>query len=374
MLLINEGYCVLDLSLRKEPGVRFNPDPRTWGRVSARDLTWLFSQLSTLIGAGVPLIRSLDILEEQAAGHPLKVALAGVYKDLERGESLSKALALRQEIFPPIATHMIRSGEAGGVLEEVLQRLAVYLEKEQELVKQVKSATLYPALLASFAFCVVFFLLGYVVPRLTQAFHYDISTLPVVTQVILSLGEGMGYWLGPVVISIIGMGVALKCYRRTPAGRIITDRLFLTLPLVGSIVSKLAVTRFANNMGILVQSGLNIIEALEVSETITGNAVLAGAIRNARKSVHRGRSIADVFRISGIFDPLVIQMVTIGEETGRLDESLLKVAGYYEAETEHLIKSGVSLLEPILIIIMALVVGLIVSGTILPMLDMMTVF
>jgi type IV pilus assembly protein PilC len=154
----------------------------------------------------------------------------------------------------------------------------------------------------------------------------------------------------------------------------ITDRLLLGLPLVGSIVKKLAVTRFASCLGILVQSGLNIIEALEVSETITDNAVLARAIANVRQRVNQGMSIANACKISGVFDSLVIQMVTIGEETGKLDETLLKAAEYYEAEAEHLIKSGVSLLEPVLIIMMAVVVGMIVSGTILPMLDMMAVF
>ena len=255
-----------------------------------------------------------------------------------------------------------------------MPRLAGYLEREQELVKQIKIATLYPALLACFAFGVVFFLVGYVVPRLVQAFHYDTAVLPGLTRIILGISTGMEAWFWPIVILIAALGLFIKYCRKTPAGREKTDRLLLALPVIGSILRKLGIMRFANNLGALVQSGLGMLEALETCETLADHTVLAGVIRNVRQGLRRGQSIADAFRMSGAFDPLVIQMVAVGEETGRLDESLLKVAGYYGAETEHLIKSGLSLLEPVLIIIMALVVWLIVSGTILPMLDMMTVF
>ncbi len=372
--LIDEGYWVLDLAPRRESIIRFNPDPRVWRRVSREELTWFFRQLSSLIESGVPLIRALDTLQDQASSRPLKVALGKVSRGLKRGESLSAALTAQDEVFPLIATRMIGSGEAGGALDLTLLRLSAYLEREQELVKQIKSAALYPALLAGFACGVVFFLVGYVVPRLIQAFHYDTAALPGLTRIILGMAAGMKVWLWPILVLIIGLGLFLSHWRKTLTGREKTDRLFLALPVVGSILRKLGITRFAYNMGILVQSGLGIIEVLETCETLADNTVLAGAIRNARQELHRGRSIADAFRMSRVFDPLVIQMVAVGEETGRLDESLLKVAGYYEVETEHLIKSGLSLLEPVLIIIMALVVGLIVSATILPMLDMMLVF
>ncbi len=374
MLLMDKGYGVLHLAPPKATGVRINFHPRTWRMVRGRDITWFFRQLSTLIGAGIPLVKSIDILQQEADSYPLKVALDGVAQDLERGDSLSGALSNQEQVFPPIAFHMVKSGEAGGVLEEVLQRLTVYLEKEQELVKQIKSAALYPLLLALFAGGVVFFLLGYVVPQMIQTFDYDISMLPGLSSFVLSLSGGVRKWFWPAILFIIGMGLVLKWYRGTANGRLITDRLFMTLPVLGSIVSKLAVTRFANSLGILVQSGVNIIQALEVSEITAGNAVLARAIRRARQSVQKGLSLADAFRLNGVFDPLVIQMVLIGEETGRLDETLLKVAEYYETEAEHLIKSGIALLEPVLIIIMALVVGLIVGGTIVPLLEMMTAF
>ncbi|MGI6549312.1 MAG: type II secretion system F family protein [Syntrophomonadales bacterium] len=372
--LIDEGYWVLDLSPRRESSSRFNPVPRMWHRVKRQDLTWFFRQLSSLIEAGVPLMRALVTLQDQATSQPLKVALRKVVRDLKRGESLSEALAAQDAVFPLIAARMVGTGEAGGTLDRVLPRLAGHLEREQELVKQIKIATLYPALLACFAFGVVFFLVGYVVPRLVQAFHYDTAVLPGLTRIILGISTGMEAWFWPIVILIAALGLFIKYWRKTPAGREKTDRLLLALPVIGSILRKLGIMRFANNLGALVQSGLGIIEALETCETLADNTVLAGVIRNVRQGLRRGQSIADAFRMSGAFDPLVIQMVAVGEETGRLDESLLKVAGYYGAETEHLIKSGLSLLEPILIIIMALVVGLIVSGTILPMLDMMTVF
>lgn len=372
--LIDEGYWVLDLSHREETSLRFDPDPRRWRRVSRQDLTWFFRQLSSLIESGVPLIRALDTLQDQATSQPLKVALNGVARDLKRGESLSSAIAARNQVFPLMAARMIGSGEAGGTLDQILKRLGSYLEREQELVKQVKSAALYPAVLAFFAFCVVLFLIGYVVPRLTQAFHYEAAALPGLTQTILTVAAGMKSWFWSLAVLSTALVLSLRFWRQTPAGRINTDRLLLALPVYGSIARQLSITRFAYNVGILVQSGLSIVEALETCETLADNRILAEAISRVRQSLYRGVSMADAFRMSGVFDPLVIQMVAVGEETGRLDESLLKVAAYYEAETEHLIRSGLSLLEPVLIIVMALVVGLIVSGTILPMLDMMTAF
>jgi len=372
--LIEQGCWVLDVSIRRDSRKRFIPAVRMWPLVSRQELTWFFRQLSSLIAAGVPLLKSLETLQEQASSRSLKAALSGVVMDLKRGESLANALIARDEVFPLITARMIGSGEAGGALEQVLQRVSAYLEKEQEMAKQVKSAALYPVLLAGFAFGVVLFLVGYVVPRLTGAFHYDISTLPVVTRVMLGLAAGINEWIWPSAVLIAGVGFVLKWYRGTPAGRFKLDRLLMTLPLVGSITRKLGAARFTYNMGILVQSGLGVIETLEVCETAADSPVLAGVIRDARHNICRGRSIADSLKVSGFFDPLVIQMVTVGEETGKLDESLLRVAGYYEAETEHLIKSGITLLEPFLIIIMALVVGVIVCATILPMLDMMTVF
>lgn len=372
--LIDQSCWVLHVSPHRGWEKGFNPDPRMWPRVGRQELTWFFRQLSSLVSAGVPLIKSLDTLQEQAASKPLRLALSGVVRDLKRGESFANALIAQDQVFPLLAARMIGGGEAGGALDRVLQRVSIYLEREQELVKQVKSATLYPFLLAGFAFCVILFLIGYIVPRLTRTFRYDMSNLPGVTRAMLGFSAGFEAWIWPAVVLIAGVGLILKWYRGTPAGRINTDRLLMTLPVAGSLVRKLGVARFTYNMGILVQSGLSIIESLEICETIADNAVLAGVIRDARNNIYRGRSIADSLQVSGMFDPLVIQMVNVGEETGRLDEGLLKVAGYYEKETEHLIKSGIALLEPFLIIIMALIVALIVCVTILPMLDIMTVF
>ncbi|MGE5544867.1 MAG: type II secretion system F family protein [Bacillota bacterium] len=372
--LIGQGCWVLGVSLHRRPIRGFNLDHLMRRQVSRQELTWFFRELSTLVAAGVPLMKSLDTLQEQASSKTLRAVLSGVVRDLKSGGSLAKTLMAREDVFPLIAVRMIGSGEAGGGLDRVLSRISLYLEREQELVKQVKSATLYPALLAGFAFFVTIFLVGYVVPRLTRAFHYDISALPGITQFMLRVATGIENWLWPLMVSVVVIGLILKWYRGTPRGRIRMDRLIMTFPFAGSIIRKLGVARLCYNMGILLQSGLSIIETLEICETTADNAILAGAIRDVRYNVYRGQSLAGSLRDSRLFDPLVIQMVTIGEETGRLDEGLLRIAGYYEAETEHFIRAGISLLEPFLIIIMALIVGLIVSVTVLPMLDMMTVF
>lgn len=287
---------------------------------------------------------------------------------------MTNAFTKQEGAIPLVAARMIGSGEAGGTLGTALQRVSSYLEREQEFVSRARRAVIYPLLLASFAFGVILFLTVFVVPRLVTVFDFDMTNLPLLTRAILGLADGIEMWMGPAAVFIFALGLIIKWYRKTQTGRDKTDRLLMSLPLVGLIIRRLGITRFIYNMGILVQSGLSITETLRVCEQAADNTVLAAVIQEVYSNVYRGQSIAESLQVSGLFAPPVIQMVAVGEETGRLDESLLRVSGYYDAEIEHLIQTGLSLLEPLLVIIMALVIGVIVTGLILPMLDMIKAF
>jgi len=374
MDLIGQGYWVLDVFPRAHWLKVFARDFRVDHRVGRKELTWFFRQLSMLVEAGVPLIESMESLHEQASNRPVKEAVGRIIRELRRGESLTNAFMNQEGVIPLIAARMIGSGEAGGTLGQALQRVSFYLEREQEYVSKARRALVYPLLLACFAFGVILFLTVFVVPRLVMVFEFDVANLPLLTRAILGVAAGIKMWMGPAAVFILGLGVFIKWYCKTPNGRNRTDRLLMSLPLVGSIIRRLGITRFIYNMGILVQSGLSITETLRVCEKAADNTVLAAVIQEVYNNVCRGRSTAESLQVSGLFAPPVIQMVAVGEETGRLDESLLRVSSYYDAEIEHFIQTGLSLLEPALVIIMALVVGIIVSGCILPMLDMMNAF
>jgi type IV pilus assembly protein PilC len=374
MELMGQGYWVLDVSPRGPWLQGFNLDFRIGRPVGRNELTWFFRQLSMLVEAGVPLMESLESLQEQVSSRSMKEALGRIARELKRGESLTNAFTKQEGAIPLVAARMIGSGEAGGTLGTALQRVSSYLEREQEFVSRARRAVIYPLLLASFAFGVILFLTVFVVPRLVTVFDFDMTNLPLLTRAILGLADGIEMWMGPAAVFIFALGLIIKWYRKTQTGRDKTDRLLMSLPLVGLIIRRLGITRFIYNMGILVQSGLSITETLRVCEQAADNTVLAAVIQEVYSNVYRGQSIAESLQVSGLFAPPVIQMVAVGEETGRLDESLLRVSGYYDAEIEHLIQTGLSLLEPLLVIIMALVIGVIVTGLILPMLDMIKAF
>ncbi|NLW45209.1 MAG: type II secretion system F family protein [Syntrophomonadaceae bacterium] len=374
MELIGQGYWVLDISPRGRWLKELNLDFRIGRPVGRNELTWFFRQLSMLVEAGVPLMEALESLREQVSNRTLKEAVGRVVRELRRGESLANAFMKQERVIPLIAARMIGSGEAGGTLGNALQRVSLYLEREQEFIRKAKSGITYPLLLAGFAVGVMLFLTVFVVPRLVRVFEFDMANLPLLTRAILGVAAGIEMWMGPAAILILALGLFIKWYRKTPSGRNRTDRLLMSLPLAGSFIRRLGITRFLYNMGILVQTGLSITETLRVCEQAADNTVLAAVIREVYHNVCRGQSIAESLKVSGLFAPPIIQMVAVGEKTGRLDESLLRVSGYYDAEIEHLIQTGLSLLEPALVIIMALVVGVIVSGCILPLLDMMNAF
>ena len=338
-------------------------DVRTWRqrRVTTRDVVEFTQQLATLVDAGLPLDRALVILEELTTHPRIREIVADVLRSVRGGSSLSDALAKHHpRPFSRLYINMVRAGEKGGVLEQTLQRLAELLREAQEFREAVVSAAIYPALLTLVGAGAVVFLLTFVIPRFGEIFKDLGQDLPLPTQVLLSVsGAVKSYWwvVGLLVaLSVMATRMALS----SPAGRLAAHRLVLRLPLVGDVVLKSEISRFARVLGTLLRSGVPVVSALSVVREMIGNQVVATAVERLGEGVKRGAGLAVPMEEAGVFPPLARHMVRIGEETGRLEEMLLRVADALESDVRKLVKRLTGLLEPIIILAMGLVVGFIV--------------
>ena len=330
-------------------------------RVTTRDVVELTQQLATLVDAGLPLDRALVILEELTTHPRVREIVADVLRSVRGGSSLSDALAKHHpRPFSRLYINMVRAGEKGGVLEQTLQRLAELLREAQEFREAVVSAAIYPALLTLVGAAAVVFLLTFVIPRFGEIFKDLGQDLPLPTQVLLTVsGAVKSYWwiVGLVVVlAVMGARMALS----SPAGRLAAHRFVLRLPLAGDVVLKSEVSRFARVLGTLLRSGVPVVSALSVVREMIGNQVLATAIERLGEGVKRGAGLAAPMAEAAVFPPLALHMVRIGEETGRLEEMLLRVADALESDVRKLVKRLTGLMEPVIILAMGLVVGFIV--------------
>lgn len=348
---------------------------------STSDLTLFTRQLATLLDAGLPLVRGLRILQEQQPeGTQMRIVLREVVGTVEGGKSFSEALAKYPKIFDNLFVNMVRAGEAGGVLETVLERLADFAEKAQKLKKKVKSAMTYPIVVLSIAMIVVVFLLSFVVPKFASMFKEQNRELPVITQTLIDLSDFVkGLFTQPwklaiVVAVIVGIVMLWKYMLRTPAGRYATDAFKVRAPIFGKLVTKVLVARFTRTLGTLISSGVPILQALDIVRDAVGNAVVAKAINSVHNSIKEGESVVDPLRESGIFDPMVIGMIDVGEETGTLAQMLVRVADTYDDDIDTAVEGLTSILEPLLIVFLALIVGTIVVAMFMPLLSLMKGF
>lgn len=330
-------------------------------RVTTRDVVEFTQQLATLVDAGLPLDRALGILEELTAHPRIKEIVADVLRSVRGGSSLSDALAKHHpRPFSRLYINMVRAGEKGGVLEPTLQRLAELLREAQEFREAVVSAAIYPALLTMVGAGAVVFLLTFVIPRFGEIFKDLGQDLPVPTQVLLTVsGAVKSYWWVVALVGLAGV-LAGRVLLSSPGGRLALHRIALRLPLAGDVVLKSEVAQFARVLGTLLRSGVPVVSALSVVREMIGNQVLATAVERLGEGVKRGAGLAVPMAEDGVFPPLARHMVRIGEETGRLEEMLLRVADAYEAEVRKLVKRLTGLLEPVIILAMGLVVGFIV--------------
>jgi len=341
------------------------------GRVSGKNLTIFTRQLSTLQDAGLPVVRSLKILESQQKSGTLKNTIASVSEEVEGGLTLSEAMAQHPKVFDRLYCNMVRAGEAGGVLDTILQRLADFMEKSQKLKKRIISAMIYPVVVITVAIVIVVFIMIRIVPQFQVMFaDFDIE-LPKLTKALIAASvwtQNYWYWLLGIPI---GLFVLIKIIRLTSGGRFVVDRIKLMLPIFGGIINKTAVSRFCRTLGTLITSGVPILEALNIVRETCGNEVIARAIGRVHDSIREGESIAEPLRESRVTDAMVVNMIDVGEETGDLDKMLMKIADVYDEDVDNMVAALVSLLEPIMILFVGTAVGFIVISLFMPLVTLM---
>jgi type IV pilus assembly protein PilC len=368
------GYFVISVEEEKVPITKkeiriFKP------KVKPKDITVFTRQFATMINAGLPLVKCLSILSEQTESPVLTEVIADVQHEVEMGRSLSDALTKHPEIFKDLYTSMVKAGEIGGVLDDVLLRIATTLEGEDEIRRRIKSAMTYPAAMFAISILLLFVMLIFVVPIFEKMFRDMGATLPFLTRIIVGVSHFLASWKGLVLLALVITGaVFLRRWLKTPAGRRRLDSLKLRLPVFGSLLHKMSLSRFSRTLGTLVASGVPILQALEITSATVGNVLVAEAVEDVRASVKEGESIAKPLSQSPLFPPMVTQMLAIGEETGALDTMLNKVSDFYDSEVSATVEALTSLLEPVLIVFLGVVVGTIVISLYMPIFSLISQF
>lgn len=335
--------------------------------IPSKDLSLFSRQLSTLVGAGVPIVQSLGILESQAENPDFKEVLGAVKSDIEAGLSISDALKKHPNAFPDLYCSMVKAGELGGILDTILERLTAYLESSEALKAKVKGAMMYPAIVLSICSIVTVFLMIFVIPTFKNIFAGFGAELPLPTQILIDISDAMkAKWYLIVAAPFVGWKGFNKFYA-TPAGQKWVDAQSLKAPIFGPILKKVAVARFTRTLGTLIKSGVPIMQALETVAQTAGNVIIAEAVDNTRESIREGGHLSDPLKKSGIFPNMVTSMISVGEETGALDIMLTKIADFYDQEVDTAVKGLTSLIEPIVIVVMGLIIGTIVIAMFMPM-------
>lgn len=326
-------------------------------------------QFSVLIAAGIPLVQALKIMREQIEGQEVKEMLDELRSTVEAGSSFSEALENHPEYFPELFVHLVKAGETGGVLDEVLEELAEYYKRRDRINKEVKGALYYPAAIIVVAIIAVIILITFVLPTITEMLVDLGGELPLITRALIGTSEFLqSYWwliLGGLTLVIF----AMRYLFQTPRGKRAKDRMILKIPVIGDLIKKIIISRFANTLALLLDSGVNIVNALPVIENVVGNVVISEVLTDARASIREGANLSQSLKGSEYFPPIVIQMIQVGEETGNMDEMLNRLSEYYDVEVENAIEGGISLIEPAIIVVMAVVVGGIILSVILPLFD-----
>jgi len=340
-----------------------------FARIRPIEISVMTRQISTLLNAGIPLVEALSAVIDQIDNKGLQKIMSQVRESVREGMSFADALSRHPRAFSHLMVNMIRSGESSGSLEIVLLRLADFLEQQVELKRKVTSALIYPTVTISIALIVLLFLLVYVVPSVTQIFADMKQALPLPTAILIAISRfTQNYWW-LFLLLIIAIFSGIKAYTRTDDGRIHFDRLKLKLPLFGSLVRKIAITRFSRTLGTLLKNGVPLMNALEIVKNVVGNKILEQTIDDARTHIGEGSTIHDPLKRSGVFPPIVIHMIFVGEKSGTLEDMLNKVADMTDNEINSTINTLTSLLEPIMIVGLALVVGFIVLSILLPIFE-----
>ncbi len=343
------------------------------GSVKDKDLVIFTRQFATMIGAGLPLIQALEILSKQTENKAFAKKITEIKTDVEGGSTFADALKKHPRVFSELYTNMVAAGEAGGILDTILVRLATYIEKAQQLKRKVKGAMIYPSVVISVAVLVIVVIMIYVVPTFSQMFTQLGGTLPMPTQIVINMSNFLGGTGGLVILaSLIGFAIFIVQFRRTERGKRITDSIMLKFPIIGVLLRKVAVAKFTRTLGTLVSSGVPILDGLNITARTAGNKVIEKAVLDVRQGVSEGKTIAEPLAGSKVFPPMVTQMIAVGESTGALDSMLEKIADFYDDEVDNAVANLTSMIEPVLMVFLGGSIGFIVVAMYLPIFKLIT--
>jgi type IV pilus assembly protein PilC len=338
--------------------------------ISMRDIVIFTRQFATMINSGLPLVQSLDILAKQSENKALRKVIEGILYDVESGQTLADAMGAHPKVFTDLYKNMVAAGEAGGILDTILLRLATFLEKADALRRKIKGAMIYPAVILTVAGAAVTVLLLFVIPTFQSMFESAGVPLPGPTVFVIALSQLLqNYWYA-IFGAILALAVLIRQWYQTSGGQLTLDRLLLTMPILGPLQRKAAIARFTRTLGTLVSSGVSILDGLEITARTAGNRVIHDAIMESRTSIAGGETISEPLKKSGVFPPMVVQMINVGEQTGGLDEMLTKIADFYDEEVDAAVEALLAAMEPMMIVFLGVVVGGMIIAMYLPIFDM----
>jgi type IV pilus assembly protein PilC len=340
------------------------------GSVGMRDIVIFTRMFSTMINSGLPLVQAMGILAEQSENPALREVTKQVVFDVESGNTVADALRKHPNAFSDLYVNMVAAGEAGGILDTILMRLAIFMEKNDALVRKVKGAMIYPGVISTVAGGAITVLLIFVIPTFERMFKEAGIPLPFPTRIVISMSQALqAYWWVLIIVGVAA-GFAFKKYYATAGGKLVIDRLALKAPVLGDVLRKSAVSRFTRTLGTLISSGVSILDGLEITAKTAGNQVISNAIMESRASIAGGETISAPLKKSAVFPPMVISMISVGEQTGGLDEMLNKIADFYDEEVDAAVSGLLALMEPVMIVFLGVVVGGMVVAMYLPIFDM----
>jgi type IV pilus assembly protein PilC len=363
------GYMVTGVS-EASTGFKIESVFENFKRIKSDEMLMFYIQLSNMINAGITILMSLSTLGRQVENKALRETIESVVRQIEGGSTLSGALAGHGKVFPKLFVNMIKAGEASGSLDTVLMRYAKFYENQEDIKEQVKGALFYPAILFSFGTAVMLFIVTFVIPQFAQIYIRAGVQLPVPTFIVYKLGvaiKNYWYWFFALLIALYAL---TKLYSRTERGALFVDGLKLNLPIIGPLYRKVAIARFTRTLSTLLSSGVPILTSLDITKEVAGNKILENIITNVRRYVEKGEKLAEPLKVSGEFPPDVIQMISVGEESGGLDAMLEKIADFYDMTVSYAIKKLTTIIEPLFLMVMGVMVGVIMASMLLPIFDM----
>src|SRR6188768_738629 len=369
--LRREQILVTQINPVKDKAAKSAKAPRAKS-VNAKSLAIFTRQFSVMIDAGLPLVQCLEILGTQEEDKNFSQTILATRGDVESGASLADAMRKHPKTFDPLFTNMIAAGEAGGILDTILKRLATYIEKNVKLKSQVKSAMVYPIAIIVIAAVVVTVILWKVIPTFASLFAGLGAELPLPTRIVIALSNGVVTFMPYMIVTLVAAFFGFRSYYATPSGRMVVDRITLKLPILGMLLRKIAVARFCRTLSTLLASGVSILEALDITARTAGNAVVEESVLTTRRSIERGETIAQPLRETAVFPPMVVQMIGVGEATGALDTMLSKIADFDEEEVDIAVAGMLTLMEPVMIALLGGVVGGIVIAMYMPIFSLIT--